>query len=189
MTARSPSFLCPKLPNAPTSAAAFAQRLSSQRLSSHRLSSQRSSPSGLRPAAHWHLPHRLSSHRFSAAAAASPQCHLRQRCGHKIALFVLEMPENEGSEGQKRTKTSILCSKRPKTGVQKAKSAQKPRFCDRKARKRGFHPPKKHKNLDFVLERIGIGTGKRVNWHREAQPLPSCKSPRTFQKFKCLITR
>ena len=40
MTARSSSFLCPNFPNAPTSAAAFAQRLSS-----HRLSSQRSSPS------------------------------------------------------------------------------------------------------------------------------------------------
>ena len=32
---------------------------------------------------------------------------------------------------QKRTKTSILCSKRPKMGVPKAKSAQKPRFCAR----------------------------------------------------------
>ena len=32
---------------------------------------------------------------------------------------------------QKRTKTSILCSKRPKTGVPKAKKAQKCRFCAR----------------------------------------------------------
>ena len=32
---------------------------------------------------------------------------------------------------QKRTKTSILCSKRPKTGVPKAKKAQKWSFCAR----------------------------------------------------------
>ena len=50
---------------------------------------------------------------------------------HKNADFVLETPENEGSEGQKRTKTSILCSKCPKLGVPKAKSAQKPHFCAR----------------------------------------------------------
>ena len=52
---------------------------------------------------------------------------------HKNADFVLEKPENEGSGGQKRTKTSILCSKCPKTGVQEGKKAQKPRFCARKA--------------------------------------------------------
>ena len=45
--------------------------------------------------------------------------------------FVLEMPENEGSEGKKRSKTSILCSKALKMRVPKAKSAQKPRFCAR----------------------------------------------------------
>ena len=50
---------------------------------------------------------------------------------HKNPDFVLEMPENVGFEGQKRTRTSILCSKRPKTGVPKPKSAQKPRFCAR----------------------------------------------------------
>ena len=48
---------------------------------------------------------------------------------HKNADFVLEKPENGGPEGKKRTKTSILCSKCPKTGVPEAKSAQKPRFC------------------------------------------------------------
>ena len=53
---------------------------------------------------------------------------------------------------QKRTKTPILCSKRPKMGVPKGKSAQKPRFCARKARKQGFRRVKAHKNLDFVLE-------------------------------------
>ena len=45
--------------------------------------------------------------------------------------FVLEMPENEDSEGQKSTKTSILCSKCPETRVSDPKSAQKPRFCAR----------------------------------------------------------
>ena len=50
------------------------------------------------------------------------------------------------------TKTPILCSKRPKTGVPDPKSAQKPRFCARKPRKDGSRRPKKHKNLEFVLE-------------------------------------
>ena len=87
---------------------------------------------------------------------------------HKNANYVLEMPEIEGPEGQKSTKTPILCSKCPKTGVSKAKKAQKPRFCARNARKRGFQTPKAHKNPDFVLGETGIGTGKRDNWHREA---------------------
>ena len=50
------------------------------------------------------------------------------------------------------TKMPILCSKRPKMGVPKPKSAQKPRFCARKARKRGSRRQKAHKNPDFVLE-------------------------------------
>ena len=70
---------------------------------------------------------------------------------HKNADFVLEKPENKGSEGQKSTKTSILCSKCPKMGVPKGKSAQKPRFCARKAGKLGSQTPKAHKNADFVL--------------------------------------
>ena len=48
---------------------------------------------------------------------------------HKKPDFVLEMPENRDSRPQKRTKTPILCSKRPKMGVPKAKSAQKWDFC------------------------------------------------------------
>ena len=43
---------------------------------------------------------------------------------HKNADFVLGKLENGGFEGQKSTKTSILCSKSPKIGVPKAKSAQ-----------------------------------------------------------------
>ena len=80
---------------------------------------------------------------------------------HKNPDFVLEKPKNKGSEGQKSTKTSILCSKSLKIGVLAAQSAQKPRFCARNARKWGFRRPKKHKNLDFVLGKTGIGTRKR----------------------------
>ena len=108
---------------------------------------------------------------------------------HKNLDFVLGKPENGGSGRQKRTKTSILCLKGSKTRVRKAKKAQKPRFCARKARKWGFRRAKAHKNADFVLERPGIGTGKRGNWHREAQPLPSCKSPSTAMKVNSLVMR
>ena len=108
---------------------------------------------------------------------------------HKNPDFVLEMPENEDSEGQKSTKTSILCSKCPKTGVPDRKSAQKSRFCARKCQKWGSRRQKAHKNPDFVLGETGIGTGKRGIWHRETQPLPSCKSPRTLPKHKYLIIR
>ena len=45
---------------------------------------------------------------------------LSQSSEHKKPDFVLEMPENGGSEGQKRTKTSILCSKSLKSRVLKA---------------------------------------------------------------------
>ena len=82
---------------------------------------------------------------------------------HKNPDFVLEMPENGGFGGQKRTKTSILCSKRPKTGVSKGKSAQKPRFCARNAPKQGFRRAKTHKNADFVLGKKGNGIGKTGN--------------------------
>ena len=75
---------------------------------------------------------------------------------HKKPDFVLEMPENRDSRPQKRTKTPILCSKCPKMGVPEAKSAQKPRFCARNARKWRFRRPKAHKNADFVL---GLGLG------------------------------
>ena len=91
---------------------------------------------------------------------------------HKKADFVLEMAKNEGSKPQKRTKTPILCSGSPKTREKLPILTQKPRFCARKASKWGFRRAKAHKNLDFVL-------GKRGNWHREAQLLPSCKSSRT----------
>ena len=48
-------------------------------------------------------------------------------------------------------------------GLVPSKSAQKPRFCARKARKQGFLTPKAHKNPDFVLGKTGIGTRKRGN--------------------------
>ena len=58
----------------------------------------------------------------------------RRAKAHKNPDFVLEMPENGGPKGKKRTKTQILCSKCPKMGVSKAKSAQKCRFCAREER-------------------------------------------------------
>ena len=71
---------------------------------------------------------------------------------HKNHDFVLGRAKNWGPEGQKRTKTPFLCSRSQKSGVPKAKNAQKPRFCARNARKWGFRRAKAHKNLDFVLE-------------------------------------
>ena len=82
---------------------------------------------------------------------------------HKNLDFVLEMPENKGSKGQKSTKMPILCSKSPKMGVPKAKKAQKPRFCARNARKQGSRRAKAHKNAVFVLGKTGIGTWKIEN--------------------------
>ena len=61
------------------------------------------------------------------------------------------------------TKTPILCSKRPKTGIPEAKKVQKPRFCARNAPKQGFQRAKAHKNLNFVLktpENGGFGSQK-----------------------------
>ena len=71
---------------------------------------------------------------------------------HKNPDFVLEKSQNQGNIAVSDTKMPILCSKRPKMGVPKAKKAQKPRFCARNARKWGFQTRKAHKNLDFVLE-------------------------------------
>ena len=131
---------------------------------------------------------------------------------HKNADFVLEKPKNGGLEGQKSTKTPILCSKSQKTGVPDRKSAQKPRFCARNARKRGFQTPKAHKNPDFVLEKSenwGSGGQKRtkmpilcsggrglapgreeisIGKRNRRDVYPSCKSPRTLPKCKFLIT-
>ena len=59
------------------------------------------------------------------------------------------------------TKTPILCSKCPKTREKLPILTQKSHFRARNARKWGFRRAKAHKNADFVLERIGIGIGKR----------------------------
>ena len=50
---------------------------------------------------------------------------------HKNPDSVLESAKNPGKTAHSDTKTSILCSKCPKLGVPKAKSAQKCRFCAR----------------------------------------------------------
>ena len=52
----------------------------------------------------------------------------------KIGTFVLESPENSGSEGKKRTKTLILSSKRPKIWEKLTKKGQKRHFCPQKPR-------------------------------------------------------
>ena len=75
---------------------------------------------------------------------------------HKNADFVLEKPENKGSRPQKRTKTSILCSKSLKTGGSN---------------------PQKHKNPDFVLETPENG-GSRPQKSTKTSILCS-KSPKT----------
>ena len=74
--------------------------------------------------------------------------------GHRAQKprFCAQNARKRGFRSQKSTKTTILCSKRPKMGVPEAKKAQKPRFCARNTRKRGFQRAKAHKNADFVLE-------------------------------------
>ena len=104
---------------------------------------------------HFTLPHTNSpfarAQKFRFCAREARKWGVQRAKAHKNLDFVLEKPENGGSKGQKRTKTSILCSKCPKTVVPKAKSAQKCGFCARKARKWGFRRVKTHKNPDFVL--------------------------------------
>ncbi len=83
-----------------------------------------------------------------------------QFCGGTIHETSKTVPNTQNSRSSS-TKTPILCLKRPKIGVPKGKSAQKPQFCAQNARKWGFRKPKKHKNPDFVLGKKGIGSGKR----------------------------
>ena len=51
---------------------------------------------------------------------------------HKNLDFVLGRGQNQGNIAVSDTKMPILCSKCPKMGVPKAKSAQKCRVCARK---------------------------------------------------------
>ena len=64
-------------------------------------------------------------------ASRAQKRELRRVKAHKNLDFVLETPENRGSEGQKSTKMPILCTKGLKMGVLAGKSAQKPQFCAR----------------------------------------------------------
>ena len=85
---------------------------------------------------------------------------------HKNADFVLEMPENEGSKPQKRTKTSILCSKSLKTGVSN---------------------PQKHKNPDFVLGKVDrrAWVQQQANAKSIGKKKESCGPPkRSIEKKK-----
>ena len=69
---------------------------------------------------------------------------LSQSSEHKKPDFVLEMPENGGFGGQKRTKIPILCSNAPK---------------------RGFRRQKAHKNGNFVLEKPEIEGSEGLGAH------------------------
>ena len=83
----------------------------------------------------------------------------------KISKMSANTLPDAALNGNPSTKMLILCSNRPKMGVPMGKSAQKPRFCARKARKQGFQTPKAHKDLDFVLEmpkNRGSGGQKRT---------------------------
>ena len=80
---------------------------------------------------------------------------------HKNADFVLEKPKNRGSRPQKRTKTSILCSKSPKTGVPNPKSAQKCRFCAREGWQEGL-------GAAAGQRKATSGSGEAVADHRKA---------------------
>ena len=70
-----------------------------------------------------------------------------------------------------------MCSKSPKMGVPKPKSAQKPRFCARKARKWGFRRAKAHKNLNFVLKKPENEGSKPQKSTKT--PILCSKSPKT----------
>ena len=70
---------------------------------------------------------------LSAGKSPNPTSNLVNE--HKNLDFVLENPKNRGSRPQKRTKTLILCSKYPKTGLPDPKSAQKPHYCAREVGK------------------------------------------------------
>ena len=120
MTARSSSFLCPKFPKAPTSAAAFAHRLSSQQLSSQR---------------------------------SSPSC--------TIGIYPIGYRPSGSAPLQRHRPSGRIAPVSSVTELREPPRAQKCRLCARNARKRGFRRPKKHKNLDFVLGKTGIGTRKR----------------------------
>ena len=73
--------------------------------------------------------------------------------------FCVKTTQNLGKIAHSDTKTSILCSKRPKMGVSDPKSAQKTRFCARNARKRGSRRQKAHKK---VLRQISCCQVKQV---------------------------
>ena len=62
------------------------------------------------------------------------------------------------------TKMPFLCSGSPKTRVPNPKSAQKPRFCARNARKRGFQTPKSTKNPILCSGRLtgGLRSSSRL---------------------------
>ena len=59
---------------------------------------------------HFPKTNALPSTKTSILCSKSPKTRVPKPKKHKNPDFVLEMPENEGFGGKKRTKTPILCS-------------------------------------------------------------------------------
>ena len=85
---------------------------------------------------------------------------------HKNAVFVLEKPEIEGFKPQKRTKTSILCSKCPKTRVPNPQKHKNPDFVRGKGGRRAWVQQQANAKKHREEERVLRATKKK---HREEQ--------------------
>ena len=96
----------------------------------------------------------VSRNSTSAAQDSAPTAHSISPKGHsplrdsafQFPTFSITFPK------------PTFTTSRPTSPVTRA---QKPRFCAREARKRGFQTLKAHKKPDFVLEKKGIGIGNR----------------------------
>ena len=85
----------------------------------------------------------------------------RQPKAHKKPDFVLGSGKNQGKIAHSDTQKPFLCSERPKTGVPKAKKAQKPRFCAR-----------------------GVG-----DWHQEERKLASGSATVAFLQITAHVSK
>ena len=89
-----------------------------------------------------HSPAQLCLFRAAVPALRHPlPCRGLRRCSSL-----------SGAAAQTLTPDEVCCWQGALWQICYWQSAQKPRFCARKARKRGLRRPKKHKNPDFVLE-------------------------------------
>ena len=95
-----------------------------------------------------------------------PDGFICRNCAFQV-LLVAKLRLPGASCGKTGSSSCRACRKR----------AQKPRFCARKARKRGFQRAKAHKNRNFVLE-IPENGGSRPK-KRTKMPILCSKSPKT----------